>query len=171
MKNQMLLLFFKFVTLSFFLALLFSCKSTTPLKNAQDYCLANDPELFKECVRYRKDYLNEKQKIITQFNDNQQQCDYYAIQKSGAKNSQCTNNNIVKTASTAVSSGNNVKQNCDLQTNSVSRSSVSTIHQTRIDMKKENIAKQCMKDFGWKNIRSYRAELKVLKQKFGYADL
>jgi len=171
MKSHLIIYSVKLVTLCFIFSLV-ACKSTNPMKNAQDYCLEHDRDQFKDCVRYRKDYLTEKQKVIAKFKSNSQRCEEYAVYKSGGVSNQCSNNNtIAKTATASVSGNVNSQQNCNMQNTSASRNNTSSVHQVRVDMKKEGLAKQCMKDFGWKNVRSYRPELKILKQKFGYADL
>ncbi|MBU2970216.1 hypothetical protein KO527_12730 [Pseudoalteromonas sp. C2R02] len=171
MKKYLIIYSVKLITLS----LLFSitaCKSTSPMKNAQDYCLEHDRDQFKYCVRYRKDYLTEKQKVIAKFKSNTKRCEEYAIYKTGGTSNQCSNNNdIVKTATASVSGNVNSQQNCNMQSNRGNQSNSNSVHQVRTDMKKDDLAKQCMKDFGWKSDRSYRFELKALKQKFGYADL
>jgi len=170
MKNHLLLFTVKLIILGFVLSLI-ACKSTNPMKNAQDYCLEHDRDQFKDCVRYRKDYLTEKQKVITKFKENTKRCEEYAVYKSGGASNQCSNNNdIVKTATASVSGGVNSQQNCNRQSNSVDRNINSSVHKIRMDQKKEGIAKQCMKEFGWKSDRSYRPELRILKQKFGYAE-
>ncbi|PAJ72923.1 hypothetical protein CJF42_18705 [Pseudoalteromonas sp. NBT06-2] len=172
MKNHLLLFTLKLITLSFVVSLV-ACKSTNPMKNAQDYCLEHDRDQFKNCVRYRKDYLIEKQKVITKFKENTKRCEEYAIYKIGGVSNQCSNNNndIVKTATASVSGNVNSQQNCDKQSNSANRNNNTSVHQIRMDMQKKDITKECMKDYGWKSDKSYRAELKVLKQKFGYAEL
>lgn len=111
--------------------------------------------------------------MITKFKENTKRCEEYAIYKIGGVSNQCSNNNndIVKTATASVSGNVNSQQNCDKQSNSANRNNNTSVHQIRMDMQKKDITKECMKDYGWKSDKSYRAELKVLKQKFGYAEL
>ena len=170
MKNNLTLYSVKLITVSLIFSLA-AYKSTSPMKNAQDYCLEHDRDQFKDCVSYRKDYLTQKQEVIDKFKSNAKRCEEYAIYKAGGMSNQCTNNNdIVKTATASVSGSVNSQQNCNVQSNRGNQSNLASIHKVRTDMKKETLAKQCMKDFGWKSDRSYRHELKVLKQKFGYAE-
>jgi len=172
MNNHLIKILVKLTALGLILSLS-ACKSTSPMKNAQDYCLEHDREQFKDCVRYRKDYLTEKQKVIEKFKANTKRCEDYANYKTGSTSNQCSNNqNIVKTGTASVSGSVNSPQNCQMQNNDRGgQYNSSSVHQIRKDMMKDDLTKQCMKDFGWKSERSYRYELKVLKQKFGYADL
>ncbi len=144
------------------LTLMIACKSTAPTKTANEYCMEYERDTFKQCFAHRKEYLEERKKVITQFRENKQSCEIYAKQKSGEANS-CTNNTM-STQSARTATRANVSRNCDPH----SQNQNSSVHTIRSNMTKSEIEKDCMLNYGWKNHRSYREEVKVVDNRYGY---
>ena len=73
------------------------CKSTNPLKSAQVYCMEIERDTYGECLKHRRAYLDERQKVIAQFREHKQNCEDYAVRKSaGTENSCVRRDHMVK---------------------------------------------------------------------------
>ncbi|WDE07067.1 hypothetical protein SG34_009330 [Thalassomonas viridans] len=149
--------------------LLVACKSTSPLKSAQIYCMELERDTYSECLSHRRAYLDARQKIITQFREHKKNCLAYAVQKSGGNSTSCVNReNLVKAGSGSTSVTGGVDRNTSCNGNLSERSASDTRLTALRYGSKSDIEKQCMLGLGWQSHLSSRPELKEVDQKYGY---
>ncbi|WDE10303.1 hypothetical protein [Thalassomonas haliotis] len=153
--------------LSGFLA---ACKSTSPLKSAQVYCMEIERDTYSECLSHRRAYLDAREKIMTRFREQKKNCEAYAIRKSGGGNNSCVSrDNMVKAGSGSSSVTGGVDHSTDCSGDLTGRSASDVRINALRYGSKSDIEKKCMLDMGWQSHHSFRPELKAVAQKYGYA--
>ncbi|WP_044835119.1 hypothetical protein [Thalassomonas actiniarum] len=159
--------FILFFVLSAFLV---ACKSTSPLKSAQVYCMETERDTYSECLSHRRAYLDAREKIMTRFREQKKNCEAYAIQKSGGGSTSCVSrDNMVKAGSGSTSVTGGVDHNTECNGNLGGRSARDARITALRYGSQSDIEKKCMLDMGWQSHLSSRPELKAVAQKYGYA--
>ena len=150
-----------------------ACGGTTPIKQAQTYCLENDRDSYNDCLRHRYSYIEARQAMSKRFREQRKSCEAYALQATGGTKNTCFNpgNTVNASSGTAsVTASASLDPDCDPQDRDQGsmQTTRGNIEASRATSRRPELTKQCMRDLGWSRHNSAREELEALDREYGY---